>query len=576
MFIVRVREGRVEIGAKGSVDLDNLRLVRAGRQPRIQLQDTCGDTWQHELEKAIEQARNGNGRVVICSFTVALVVHESVTEERVAWRGAHALKQRWKQWYGLWEMGMQASAKEMARAAWHTEQMRRRDVIPIPAAWCERHAQGEAESMDASDGDDEMHDDMEETTHEREEHQQNDGHDEHPTEGDGERRDPVESGSLSEAGGETRRLKQAITAAVREARQAQAMEQDDGRGCFGDLPTRRQNARWRVTAAETRLTHHLQTDGWDSSSQQPVNGGDHYEEHAEHAVQQRGMDGGTAAHLGAEEEEAHEQHAQPEEELEGAPGEEEPEQDDQQEVSALQDKHEQHGVERGSEAAEAAAAAEQQLATAHEQQQDAQLQQQAQQQQHEERRGEEAGRTAQDGWQQHGSSQQQLATSTRRAAGSSGAAGRARGQAQEQHKEAREPTCAATTTTSAGHPVVPQIEQIGHISSNRSMGERISLRSANKEGAPPFVFIQQAGGLLRERVEGVFSSTAGAIRRGWAWAQGILRPPPGGGGDSVAAPAPRWGEGGASAGTPLPGDRSMVAPEDTTAHALPQKRYRND
>ena len=47
MFIVRVREGRVEIGAKGSVDLDNLRLVRAGLQPRIQLQDTCGDTWQH-------------------------------------------------------------------------------------------------------------------------------------------------------------------------------------------------------------------------------------------------------------------------------------------------------------------------------------------------------------------------------------------------------------------------------------------------------------------------------------------------------------------------------------------------
>ena len=49
-----------------------------------------------------------------------------------------------------------------------------------------------------------------------------------------------------------------------------------------------------------------------------------------------------------------------------------------------------------------------------------------------------------------------------------------------------------------------------------------------------------------------------------------------GGGDTVAAPAPRWGEGGASAGTPLPGDRPMVAPEDTTADALPQKRYRND
>ena len=44
---------------------------------------------------------------------------------------------------------------------------------------------------------------------------------------------------------------------------------------------------------------------------------------------------------------------------------------------------------------------------------------------------------------------------------------------------------------------------------------------------------------------------------------------------SVAAPAPRWGEGGASAGTPLPGDRPMVVPEDTTAEALPSKRDMN-
>ena len=42
-------------------------------------------------------------------------------------------------------------------------------------------------------------------------------------------------------------------------------------------------------------------------------------------------------------------------------------------------------------------------------------------------------------------------------------------------------------------------------------------------------------------------------------------------------PAPAlWVFSGLAAGTPLPGDRPMVAPEDTTADALPQKRYRND
>jgi hypothetical protein len=38
--------------------------------------------------------------------------------------------------------------------------------------------------------------------------------------------------------------------------------------------------------------------------------------------------------------------------------------------------------------------------------------------------------------------------------------------------------------------------------------------------------------------------------------------------------APRWGEGGASADE-LPVDRPMVAPEDTTAEALPSEREMN-
>ena len=97
---------------------------------------------------------------------------------------------------------------------------------------------------------------------------------------------------------------------------------------------------------------------------------------------------------------------------------------------------------------------------------------------------------------------------------------------------------------------------------------------------PELTFRQHATELFsaaRGRVEGVLSSTAGALRRGWAWARGILPPRGGGGGDpiGVAAPAPRWGEGGASAGTPLPGDRPMVAPEDTTAEALPSEREMN-
>ena len=498
------------------------------------------------------------------------MVHESITDERVAWRGAHALAQRWKQWYGLWELGAQASAKEMARAAWHTEQMRRRDVILIPATWCTRHAQDEIESMETSDGEDggddeDEGDDEVDEMNGGEEHQHDCEEVERPTAREGGRRDSVGGGSGSELGGETRRRKQAITAAVQEARQAQAIEEDDGRGCFDDLPTRQQNARWRVTAAEMRLIHHLQAGSPGSDIQHPAEEGQRGEESAEHAGEQHGYEEELGAHPEADESEAYEQHEQGEQGLKDARGERQPERDGEREVNALQDDGEEHDLEGDNGAAEAAAVEEQPTAT-HEQQQEAQQQPQAQQQQLAGGREETTGGATQDSRQEHGGSQQQLVTSTRTGTEGGGVESMAEPREQGQHEEARDVTCMRNSN--------PAQEE-------RAPNKEISASSQHNPTpfpTQPRTFRTHAIELfsaVRGKAEGALVSTAEAIRQSWAWARGIRRPPLGGGGDSVAAPAPRWGEGGASAGTPLPGDRPMVVPEDTTAEALPSKRDMN-
>jgi hypothetical protein len=217
-------------------------------------------------------------------------------------------------------------------------------------------------------------------------------------------------------------------------------------------------------------------------------------------------------------------------------------------------------VEGDNEAAEAAAVEKQPAAT-HEQQHEAQQQQQAQQQQLVGAREETAGGAIQNSRQERGGSQKQLVTSTRTGVAGGVVGSMAGPRVQGQHEEARD-----FTSMRDSDPTARQEERVPN--------KELSASSA----AEPRTFRTHAIELFsaaRGRFEGALVSTAEAIRQSWAWARGIRHPPRGGGGDSVAAPAPRWGEGGASAGTPLPGDRPMVVPEDTTAEALPSKRDMN-